>query len=439
MAKIKNILFISYYFPPAGGIRVLRNYSFVKYLSNLTNYHIFVITTNFPKDGMEDYFLYKTLKNKRIKIYPLISFNFEYYIKKIKKAIFKNSGKKNEYNPPKENIIIKKIINTFFIPDHNVIFFILNFFKFFFLLKKIKPDVVISSSPPFSCHLIALLLKNIFNYKWIVDLRDPWLGHKPFVEPYGFIKKINSFIEYIVFKKCDKIITCVQDFIENYKKTYQIIPEKKYHLILNGYDDDLFETAQNKIKKNNNFFTINYSGSFNVWRSPQLFINSLKTFEEKYLSKINKKIQFTIWGNYPEKYTQLPEKYEIKKIEIKFNKHINYFESIKKMLETDVNLLIVSDREGPNVPTGKFSNYLAAKKPILALLPKNSIITKFINDNKIGIALEESSAEIIAESIMNLINNYETYETNFKKIELQKYSRKLQTKELLKILDSFYK
>lgn len=434
----KKILFICYFFPPFGGVRVLRNYSFIKYLSRISEYDLHIITSNFFSDGIEDKFLYYSLLNrKNISIHSLPSFNFETLVSKLK-SLFYKKNKKTKNTEIKENLLLKKIINSFLIPDHYILFVILNFFKIYSIIKKIKPDIIFTSSPPHSMHLTGLLFKKKFKIKWVADFRDPWIGHKPFIEPVILLKNFNKYLEHSVIKNSDKIITCVEQIIENFKSNYPEIEEKKFSLILNGYDDEFFEKARNEIrlieqnitKKN---IIIAYTGSFNVWRSPEPIIKGLKYFEENI--KFDYKLILDICGVCPETYKSLPLKYNLTKNSVNFYNHINYYESIKKMLTADINLLIVSDREGALVPTAKFSNYLAAKKPILALLPAGSIIKNFIND-KIGIALENFSDKDIAFALLNIIENYEKFLYNFQNTDISVFSRYSQALKLKYIFDN---
>jgi len=41
-------------------------------------------------------------------------------------------------------------------------------------LSKNKIDIVISTGPPHSMHMIALQLKKKLGIKWLADFRDPW-------------------------------------------------------------------------------------------------------------------------------------------------------------------------------------------------------------------------------------------------------------------------
>lgn len=435
----KNIFIISYYFPPYGGVRVLRNYSFCNFLSKNSDYNIIVITSNFIKDKMSDFELYKKLNNEKVRVIPLLSFNIELFINKLKKLFKKNNRKKNNIsniNLTKiENKKLKKVINSVFVPDHFIFFQLFNILKILILYLKYKPEIIITSSPPHSSHLTGLLLKKIIKnkIKWISDFRDPWIGHKPFVSAIGQIQKINYKLEKTIIKNSDATVSCVKEIIDDFKDKYPENNKEKYFLIKNGYEKINTKSIKNSLNYNESI-KINYTGTFNAWRTPEIIIESLYYTEQKTQKY---KFQLDIWGTYPKIYSKIPQKFNFVYNKINFNEHISFFNSLEKMAEADINLLIVSEREGKLVVTGKFSNYLNAGKPILALLPKENVIKDIINNNNFGIAVSTSDKNEIYESIICIIENYTTYIENFEKKKnfIEKYSRDYQNKKLLDVIN----
>lgn len=78
------------------------------------------------------------------------------------------------------------------------------FFVIFFKLIKEKPKFIFTTGGAASAHLIALILKFFFNFKFIVEFQDPLVG-----EDIGrnlSSKKYFLFLEKIIVNKADKII-----------------------------------------------------------------------------------------------------------------------------------------------------------------------------------------------------------------------------------------
>ena len=42
------------------------------------------------------------------------------------------------------------------------------------MIRQRKIDAVLSSAPPFTCHLIGHALRSLANVRWVADFRYPW-------------------------------------------------------------------------------------------------------------------------------------------------------------------------------------------------------------------------------------------------------------------------
>src|SRR5690606_12610650 len=101
-----------------------------------------------------------------------------------------------------------------------------------FLIKVIKQkniDVVITTGPPHSLHLIGLKLKRNLGIKWVADFRDPWSKWELMDTLYmtSLAKRIQNKFEYNVLKKADAIIT----ISETFKRDFESIIDKKVNVI----------------------------------------------------------------------------------------------------------------------------------------------------------------------------------------------------------------
>ena len=172
MSSKKKVLIITYYWPPAGGPGVQRWLKFTKYLRDFDIEPV-IYTIDNPS-------------------YPVLDFSSENEIPKdievLKQPIFEpnsvftffrvNNKKESagflNPNPTLLGKMIQYIRANYFIPDGRK-FWIQPSVKFLSnYLKNHKIDVIISTGPPHSMHLIGLKLKKQLGIKWISDFRDPW-------------------------------------------------------------------------------------------------------------------------------------------------------------------------------------------------------------------------------------------------------------------------
>ncbi|MFZ2431302.1 MAG: glycosyl transferase family 1, partial [Lutibacter sp.] len=168
---MKKALIITYYWPPAGGSGVQRWLKFVKYFRDYGIEPI-VYTVENPNYPILDESLSKDIpEGLEILTQPIWEPNnlFAFFgKKKTESAGFLNA------NPSFFGKILQYIRANYFIPDARKYWVKPSTAYLRKYLKSNKIDVVITTGPPHSMHLIGLNLKKELNIKWIADFRDPW-------------------------------------------------------------------------------------------------------------------------------------------------------------------------------------------------------------------------------------------------------------------------
>lgn len=85
------------------------------------------------------------------------------------------------------------------------------------VVRRLQPDVIVSSGPPHSAHLVAGLAAMGSGARWLVDLRDPWAG--PLTETWtsdsragtGVFRALSPCLEALVFRAADGLITSTRE------------------------------------------------------------------------------------------------------------------------------------------------------------------------------------------------------------------------------------
>ncbi len=427
---MKNILFISYYFPPLGGGGVQRSLKFIKYLPGF-GWNPIVITSKGLINNTKDNSLLKEIPIN-IEIIYLPSYSILNLKKKIK------------------NIILNKIINFLYylhIPDGLFFWYFFNKKKIFKIIQDKNIDTIYSTSPPNSSHLFGLYFKKKNkNLKWIADFRDEWATNpeKKFeknILKNNIIKNLfDNYYEKKTIKIADKIILVSPNIKNKFEKSYKL--SNKFKLITNGYDEEDFKNIK---KYSSGFkltfiFKILYFGSLYGSRNPYIFLKAFKEFYKKINDKNEVKIDFI--GNIDKK-----NKLEKYLKENKLNNNIfliDYIENknlFSKINEYDLLLLFISKYHGDVIP-GKLYEYFRLNTPILALSPINSITANLIKKTKTGVNADCEDVKIIKNELFkfyskwknNILQKEYIKNKNWKNIE--QFERKKLTEQLSNILDS---
>ena len=413
MAK-KNILIISYYWPPSGGSGVQRWLNFANKLC--TNYDITVITTKTPNYQLNDLTLDKLI-DPRIKVIKISSFEPAKFFQS------KNSNSENLSSSGLFNKIKLYVRANFFFPDSRMFWInkVSAFASSYILNNNI--DCFITTSPPFSLNIVGYNVKKKTNCKWISDYRDPWSDFFQFrkMPMSNFTKNKHKIWENKSLKAADSVLVTSPSLRDEYLKI-----NTNTFLINNGF--------KNYIKtKKSEYFNLVYSG---VMKSSQNPKNLWKVLYE--ISSINKSfsndLRIKLIGNFDSEIITNPY------IEL-LKKNIKFFDYVK---QEDLNDLIsdttcfiacdINDRRGGNVIPGKIYYYLSFKKNIVAFSSNNSDTDKIIKETSSGKVFDFSNENELKNHILELYINFKNNkEPNINK-NYDKYLISNLTTELDKII-----
>jgi len=93
---------------------------------------------------------------------------------------------------------------------------------------------VLSTFPPLSTHLTALVLQRIYGIRWIADFRDPLAGDFGARRRDG---RLRHFVERAIFKRADVVVANTEAAAEMFRRRYPRYA-KKVHVIWNGFDPE---------------------------------------------------------------------------------------------------------------------------------------------------------------------------------------------------------
>lgn len=416
-AKLK-ILFISYYWPPAGGVSVQRILHFVKELQSL-GVECHVIYPKNPSYYVEDYTLGKLITSE-IKLHSVKIFDITKVIKRVPKL--KNEGNIKSNEGGLISRISKKIRANWFIPDPKIIWVPKVVKSAIKLHLNENFDLIFTNGTPHSMHIAGNKIKTAINRPWIADFRDPWtkmdtFAHLPLNQK---ARKKHEDYEMEVISKADICLTVSPSWKEDFKN----IGAKNAQCITNGFDEYI-----EPIKTRN--FIISHVGSIHSDRSLDVLLSALKKIKKQHPS-IYDEIKLVLVGNInPIITSQLKD--EISAPHLLITGQINHSEAKKWIAKSNLLLLPINNSKASKgrIPA-KLYEYIAARKPIALFGSSKGDAGKIVRSNGFGKCFSAFDSEELTNFILDIQANpaYHTY--NQQKIE--KYHRKHLAKELLNLM-----
>ncbi len=101
-----------------------------------------------------------------------------------------------------------------------------------------SPWLVLTSAPPFTCHLIGHVLRSLCDVRWVADFRDPWAR-----APWGRTGSArgHQWLETRVIARADAVVLNTPELYAEYSRWYGPAAARKFHVVANGYDAHLLE------------------------------------------------------------------------------------------------------------------------------------------------------------------------------------------------------
>jgi len=429
---MKKVLIITYYWIPSGGAGVQRWVKFTKYLRDF-GYEPIIYTpenpeypsidTSFEKDIPTDIEIIKTPIWEPYNVYRNLTGKKNQTIN----AGFISEDKKQGWKD-KLSIWIR---GNFLIPDPRRFWIRPSVRYLTEYLQKNPVDAIITTGPPHSMHMIGLgLKKNFPNLPWIADFRDPWTN-------IDFYKDLNltwcaDKIHHRFEKKVVQTADCVVVVSQGMKDEFEQMNPKQLEVITNGYDElDVQETEIELDAK----FTISHIGTLNKARNPEILWEVLSeicveniVFKADLQIQLIGKVDFSVL----EDIRQSGLQDQLLKID-----YLSHTEAIAKQNSSQLLLLLINQTDNAKgILTGKFFEYLAAKRPILGVGPIDGDAAEVLHETGAGVMVDFCDYQTTKQVVLDYYNLYKTNSLSVQSKSVERFSRKFLTGELSKLINS---
>lgn len=425
----KKVLIITYYWPPAGGAAVFRVLKFVKYLKK-SGWEPLVLTVNEAESSQNDHSLAAQIPAD-LMVHKTSSFEPSKWIGKVSGGTSSNVPVGAAMQSSKKGLISKFITNVrlnFFIPDAKIGWIPFATQKGMKIIEEHNPDIIFSTSPPPSVHLIAKKLSDNSGIPWVADFRDPWTSiyyydHNTQSE---VARSKNQKLEREVLEKANAITVVNNGFFDN-QLTEKHRP--KFTKIANGFDAEDLPVSSSKSEQK---FVIRYLGHFKNNQFPLALQKWLVLISSNQSLAQKVKLEFIGYID-PENKAKLsiPEI----KVPIRYTDFVPRSEAMKLMAEADALLLCIGGNQSKKYGLSlKLFDYLMHQKPVLGFGPVDGDASKILMDTGVGKMFEYEDLEGVSKFMDLILDDAFELKPNGKII--QQFSVESLTKELVTVFES---
>lgn len=233
------------------------------------------------------------------------------------------------------------------------------------LIRKYKPQVLWSTFPIATSHLIALALHRVTGLPWVADFRDPMLQSSyPVSRPQ---RRIYAWIERQTILRCSAAVFTTHSARDSYRERFPDQPAAKFHVIENGYDEDGFGDQQPVHASPGARLTLVHSGVlYQTGRDPSPFLAALATLKAAgKASAATVRVILRAPGEVAEVQAMV-DRADVGDI-VAVEPPVPYREALAEMLSADALIVFQGTPFNTQIPA-KIYEYFRARKPILGLV-----------------------------------------------------------------------
>ena len=264
---------------------------------------------------------------------------------------------------------------------------------------KTPPDVIFSSAPPWTTHLVAKALAGILGTRWVADFRDPWVRSPWTRYRTGVASAWAARLEAGAVRSADAVLFTTDSARREFAAHYSDLAGTRFRTVPNGCDPS--ELPADEAGPSDKFVLL-HAGSLYGGRSPVPLLHAVGSLCRRDAQAASRlRVRFLGSTGFPGVDIEaLCREMGIGDV-VEFLPRVDRRQSLREMRRASA-LLLLQAGTAMAIP-GKLYEYLAVGRPVLALCEAGEM-SQMIQDHRVGLvvpgldepAIEQALAELLA-------------------------------------------
>lgn len=434
---MKRVLIISYYWPPTGGSGVQRWVKFAKYLPQ-EGWQPVIYTPENPEQLAVDASLEAEVPAEAEIVKTRIIEPYELYRKFLRRSGHGEAAVEvNPVNARNKSFFQKAAMwvrGNLFLPDPRCLWIgpSVRFLKNY--LKDHPVDLIVSTGPPQSMHMIGRRLSLETGLPWIADFRDPWtkIFYFKHLAMMPSTLKWHQRMEKKVLDDASAVVA-VSPLVQ---QDFQAMTQTPVELITNGFDECDFPEGrcEDAFGGPDKDFVITHTGLFAADGNPTIL---WKVLADKCRADENfgKHLKIRLVGKTDSQITDSLEAVGLSDnvINLGYQPHAVAVEE-----QRTASLLILPLRKEPEykaVLPGKLFEYLASWRPVLGIGQTDGAMSIILNTTKTGLVLDWNDEASLARFIELCWQRHLKGGLTVEDADISQFTRKELTRRMAALFD----
>ena len=311
------------------------------------------------------------------------------------------------------------------------------------LIREVRPDVIWSTYPIATAHLIGLALHRSSGIPWVADLRDPMSEIDPAtgieypLDPT--VRKAHRWIERRVVTHCARVVLTTPGTAAVYTERFPDLPARRWAIIGNGFDEEDFRAAEKvavtpHATPGKRLVLVHSGTLYTDNRDPRAFFEAVSVLRRAGdVSPESLRIVLRASGS-EGFYAELLREHRIDDI-VLLEPTIPYHDALVEMLQADGLLIFQAANCNWQVPA-KLYECLRARRPILALTDPSGDTAAVLRAEGIDTVFPLDDPVAIRAGLLDFLAALRAGTApSGNEASVSKHAREARTRELATLLD----
>jgi len=305
------------------------------------------------------------------------------------------------------------------------------------IVRRYRPQVLWSTYPIATAHLIGLCLHSLTGIPWIADFRDSMT--EPHYPRDATVRRVYRGIERRTVARAARAVFTTPGALRMYAERYPQLPPTRWAIIPNGYDEESFRDVERDLPRRPDGgapVVLVHSGLlYPSERDPRAFFAAIGALRRKgTISPSTLRVVLRASG-FDDDFRPLLRQEGIEDI-IRFEPAVGYRAALTEMLTADGLLLFQASNCNHQIPA-KVYEYLRARRPIFAMTDQKGDTARVLTEAGIDTVVPLDAPDRIAEGLARFLENIRRGAAPLAEPEeIRRHSRRSRTEDLAALLDS---
>ena len=412
-----RILMITYAFPPVGYVGAFRTLKYCKYLRDY-GWRPIVLTIRPTHVRFKDQNLSRQIPD-HVAVYRTFDLDPAKWL--VKRWLAKRARLRDHETKPETSRAgragdapedrrpgiwrrFKKMVIALLTdcPDSHVFWVPFAFLKGVWILLLQKVDVIYSSSPPHSTHMITFLLAKCFRKPYVLDFRDPWHTEARVKRPimdFRWLWNLEIATKRAIIRGASKVICVTRGERDQLRAEFPGLPEDKFGFITNGYDPSDFGGQDVEQTEKSTKLVLTHAGTIYGGIGDELF-DALHRLLEQH-PQIAESLQVNLLGEIADDYMATVRNLEKSGMVAAYGLQ-PHATALRMVQQSDVLVILMGGDEFlPSHVPAKLFEYLYAGKPILAVTREGNA-TEILRESGLGVIVAPRAIDQLVKILVEL-------------------------------------